>query len=103
MRSIKGLSEFNGLVKINKWYKISKNGSIWLIQAYDYDIPTKKLSHKDDCYVINDDDTIVGTYSSWNGVYHGWGYLSDYTKVEEVNRSELRRIFLKNDIRRTYK
>jgi hypothetical protein len=103
MRSIKKLSEFNGLVETNKWYKISKNGSIWLIQVYDYDISIKELSHKGDCYIINDDDTIVGTYSSWNGVYHGWGYLSDYTKVERINRSELRRIFLKNDIRRTYK
>ena len=103
MRSIKGLSEFNGLVETNKWYKISYHQNIWLVQVYKYDRSTKKLFHRGDCYVINDDETIVSTYSSWNGVYHSWGYLYDDNKVERINRSELRRIFLKNDIRRTYK
>jgi hypothetical protein len=101
MRSLKCKSS-NGLVEINKWYKILFNENIWLVQVYSYDVTTMKLCHKGDCYILDDEDDITNTYPSKNGVYHGWGLLLG-NKITKVGRSELKSIFLKNDIRRTYK
>jgi hypothetical protein len=100
MRSLR--CKNNELVEINKWYKILFNEDIWLVQVYSYDITTMLLYHKGDCYVLDDEDDITNTISSYNGVYHEWGGLYVDYKITKVGRSEVRGIFLKNGVKRSY-
>ena len=101
MRSLRRKN--NELVEINKWYKILFNEDIWLVQVYSYDITTMLLTHKGDCYVLDDEGDITNTYTPRNGVYHEWGNLYQLgSNITRVGRSELKSILLKSGVKRSY-